>query len=125
MKPISPISPIHVILEAISLFKRFLNARMFSFAVVDGARWAHDVVSEIEGQFAVLDHLAKEGRQVARIQLTGVNRDGGGQIERSHNRHAVHVYGLAGFAQYAVTSGRPCEVYDDRPSLHPNDGFFA
>src|SRR5262245_22728246 len=107
MRLMSPISPVHVIPEAISLFKRFLNARMFSLAVVDGARRAYDVVGEIDVQFAVLDHLAKEGRQVARIQLAGVNRDGGGQVERSHDRHAVHVYGLAGFAQYAVTSGRP------------------
>src|SRR5215510_2138771 len=107
------------------LFKRFLNSRMFSFAVVDGARRAYDVVGEIEVQIAVLDHLAQEGSQVARIQLAGVNRDGGGQVERGHDRHAVHVYGLAGFAQYAIASGRSREVNDDRPALHSGDGLFG
>src|SRR5262249_16277597 len=98
---------------------------MFSFAVVDGARRAYDAVGEIEVQMAVLDHLAQERSQVARIQLAGVNRDGGGQVQRGHDRHAIHVYGLAGFAQYAIASGRSREVYDDRPALHSGDGLFG
>src|SRR5215468_8562029 len=112
-KPISPISPIHDFPRAISQFKRFLNARMFRFAVVNRARRADHIVGEIEIQLSVLDHLAQECRQVARIQLAGVNRDARGQIERSHNLHAVYVSRLASLTQYAVTSSRTREIYDN------------
>src|SRR6266508_4946194 len=68
--PHSPLpTPDFFISSRLILFKRFLNSRMFSFAVVDGARRADDVVGEIEVQIAVLDHLAQEGSQVSRIQL--------------------------------------------------------
>src|SRR5262249_12651353 len=110
---IRPTSPIHDSPGARLLFKRFLNARMFRLAVVNRARWADHIVSEIEVQLAVLDHLDHECRQVARVYLAGVNRDGRGKIERSHNHHAVYVNRLAGFAQYAVASGRTREIYND------------
>src|ERR1700728_3468856 len=62
--------------------------------------------------------MRNEGREVSRVHLTGMIRDGGGEIESSDYGDAAIDDGCVGPGKFAIAAALRSEINNDRTACH-------
>ncbi len=102
-------------------FEEFADAGVDYFTTTRDQGFADDFVLQVQLQLAVLHHVGEEGRDVARVHLTGVIGDAAGEVDGADDGDAVRRHGFSVARQFAVAAALGGQVDDHRAGRHSFD----